>query len=50
MCVKLLVQLLALQNRNGSWPVERRGRNLLEATCFAVLFLKKAALPPTTGG
>ncbi|MFN9308203.1 MAG: hypothetical protein ACK53T_01335 [Planctomycetota bacterium] len=44
------VQLLALQNRNGSWPVERRGRNLLEATCFAVLFLKKAALPPTTGG
>jgi hypothetical protein len=44
------LQLLALQNRNGSWPVERRGRNILEATCFAVLFLKKAALPPTTGG
>lgn len=44
------VQLLALQNRNGSWPVERRGRNILEATCFAVLFLKKAALPPITGG
>lgn len=44
------VQLLALQNRNGSWPVERRGRLMIDATCFAVLFLKKAALPPTTGG
>ncbi|MBM3973846.1 MAG: hypothetical protein FJ301_07075 [Planctomycetes bacterium] len=44
------VHLLALQNRNGSWPVERRGRLMIDATCFAVLFLKKAALPPTTGG
>ncbi len=44
------LQLLALQNRNGSWPAEQRGRQMLDATCFAVLFLKKAALPPTTGG
>lgn len=44
------VQLLALQNRNGSWPSEQRGGQMLDATCFAVLFLKKAALPPITGG
>ena len=44
------LQLLALQSRNGSWPAEQRGRQMLDATCFAVLFLKKAALPPTTGG
>lgn len=44
------LQLLPLQNRNGSFRSERPRGLLLDATCFAVLFLKKAALPPTTGG
>lgn len=44
------LQLLAQQNKNGSFRAERARGLLLDATCFAVLFLKKAALPPVTGG
>jgi hypothetical protein len=44
------LQLLSQQQRNGSFRSERARGYLLDATCFAVLFLKKAALPPVTGG
>jgi hypothetical protein len=44
------LQLLAQQNRNGTFRAERARGLLFDGTCFAVLFLKKAALPPTTGG
>ncbi len=44
------LQLLPLQNKNGAFRSERARGLLLDATCFAVLFLKKAALPPVSGG
>lgn len=44
------LQLLPLQNKNGAFRSERERGLMLDATCFAVLFLKKAALPAVTGG
>lgn len=44
------LQILPLQNKNGAFRSERERGLMLDATCFAVLFLKKAALPPVTGG
>lgn len=44
------LQLLPLQNKNGAFRSERERGLMLDATCFAVLFLKKAALPVVTGG
>ena len=44
------LQILPLQNKNGSFRSERARGLMLDATCFAVLFLKKATLPPVTGG
>jgi hypothetical protein len=44
------LQILPLQNKSGSFRSERARGLMLDATCFAVLFLKKAALPPVTGG
>jgi hypothetical protein len=44
------LQLLAMQNDNGTFRPERRRGLMLDATCFAVLFLKKATLPAVTGG
>lgn len=44
------LQLLAQQNRNGSFRAERARGLMFDGTCFAVLFLKKAALPPVSGG
>ena len=44
------LQLLAMQNRNGSFRTEHPRGLLLDATCFAILFLKKATLPAVTGG
>src|SRR5262249_29722193 len=41
------LQLLAAQQPNGSFRSD--DGLLLEATCFAVLFLKKATLPVVTG-
>ncbi len=43
------VQLLAQQQQNGSFRADRGDTLLLEATCFAVLFLKKSTLPAITG-
>jgi hypothetical protein len=39
-----------MQNDNGTFRPERRRGLMLDATCFAVLFLKKATLPAVTGG
>lgn len=44
------LQLLPQQNKNGAFRSERERGLLFDATCFAVLFLKKAALPPISGG
>jgi hypothetical protein len=44
------LQLLAPQQRNGAFRPDHPRGLMLDATCFAVLFLKKAALPPVTGG
>ncbi|MGB3970215.1 MAG: hypothetical protein WBO45_26010, partial [Planctomycetota bacterium] len=44
------LQVMSFQNRNGAFRPERTNGLLFDATCFAVLFLKKAALPPVTGG
>jgi len=44
------LQILPLQNKNGAFRSERERGLMLDATCFAVLFLKKAALPPVSGG
>ncbi len=44
------IQLLAQQNKNGAFRPEHPRGFLMDATCFAVLFLKKAALPAVTGG
>lgn len=44
------LQILHHQNKNGSFRSEHPKGLLFDATCFAVLFLKKAALPPITGG
>jgi hypothetical protein len=44
------LQLLAMQNRNGAFRTEHPSGLLIDATCFAVLFLKKATLPAVTGG
>ena len=43
------LQLLPQQNR-GAFRTEHPRGSLMEATCFAVLFLKKATLPAITGG
>jgi hypothetical protein len=44
------LQVLPQQNKNGAFRSEHANGLLFDATCFAVLFLKKAALPPVTGG
>ncbi len=44
------LQILDQQNKGGSFRSERERGLMLDATCFAILFLKKAALPPITGG
>jgi hypothetical protein len=44
------LQLLAHQGRNGAFRTEHEKGPLLDATCFAVLFLKRASLGVTTGG
>lgn len=41
--------LLGHQQRNGSFRVDSPGGGLFDATCFAVLFLKKATLPAVSG-
>lgn len=43
------LQLLFQQQKNGAFRPEHPQGYFLDATCFAVLFLKKAALPATTG-
>ncbi|MBZ0150346.1 MAG: hypothetical protein K8J09_02355 [Planctomycetes bacterium] len=43
------LQLLAQQQKNGGFRPEYERGLVLDATCFAVLFLKKAALPAATG-
>jgi hypothetical protein len=43
------LQLLAQQQPNGSFRAADGDDLLLDATCFAVLFLKKATLPVATG-
>jgi hypothetical protein len=43
------LQLLAQQQPNGSFRAGEGDELLLDATCFAVLFLKKATLPVVTG-
>ena len=42
------LQLLAQQQANGSFHADRGGTLLLDATCFSILFLKKATLPAAT--
>ncbi|MBL8753794.1 MAG: hypothetical protein JNK15_10890 [Planctomycetes bacterium] len=44
------LQILSRQQKNGAFASEHPRGLLFDATCFAVLFLKKAALPPVTGG
>ncbi len=45
------LQLLAAQNRNGSFRVGHASTLQIDSTCFAILFLAKASAPaPTTGG
>jgi len=44
------LQLLAQQGRGGAFRTEQERGLLLDATCFAVLFLKRASLGVTTGG
>ncbi|MEY4672554.1 MAG: hypothetical protein RL148_338 [Planctomycetota bacterium] len=41
--------LLEHQQRNGSFRIEVQNGGLFDATCFAVLFLKKATLPAVSG-
>lgn len=41
--------LLEHQQRNGSFRIESQNGGLFDATCFAVLFLKKATLPAISG-
>lgn len=41
--------LLGHQQRNGSFRIEAQNGGLFDATCFAVLFLKKATLPAISG-
>jgi hypothetical protein len=43
------LQLLAQQQKNGSFRADRGDTLLLESTCFAVLFLKKSTLAVLTG-
>lgn len=43
------LQLLPQQNKNGAFRSEHPNGLSLDATCFAVLFLKRAALPAVTG-
>ncbi|MBK8098604.1 MAG: hypothetical protein IPK26_15950 [Planctomycetes bacterium] len=42
------LQLLAQQQPNGSFKAEHTGSLLLDATCFAVLFLQKSTPPAMT--
>lgn len=44
------LQLMPHQGRNGAFATEHARGLALDATCFAVLFLKKASLPAVTGG
>ncbi|MBL8726959.1 MAG: hypothetical protein JNM25_00920 [Planctomycetes bacterium] len=44
------LQLMALQEDGGAWPLDHLNGKVLDATCFAVLFLKKATMPAVTGG
>jgi hypothetical protein len=44
------LQLMAHQARNGTFTAEHPSGLAIDATCFAVLFLKKATLPASTGG
>ncbi len=44
------LQLMALQEGSGSFPLDHPNGKILDATCFAVLFLKKATMPAVTGG
>jgi hypothetical protein len=44
------LQLMALQQQNGAFPLDHPNGKVLDATCFAVLFLKKATMPAVTGG
>jgi hypothetical protein len=44
------LQLLAQQDRRGAFRTEHERGLLLDTTCFAVLFLKRASLGVTTGG
>lgn len=41
--------LLEHQQRNGSFRIESQNGGVFDATCFAVLFLKKATLPAISG-
>ena len=40
---------MANQARNGTFATERPSGLAIDTTCFAVLFLKKATLPASTG-
>ena len=44
------LQLMPHQGRNGAFQPEHPRGLALDATCFAVLFLKKASLAAVTGG
>lgn len=43
------LQLLAQQQRNGSFRAEVENGQAIDSTCFALLFLKKSTLPAVTG-
>ena len=43
------LQLLSQQQKNGSFRADQAETMTVEATCFAVLFLKKSTLPAATG-
>ncbi|HEX5054389.1 MAG TPA: hypothetical protein VFZ65_21605 [Planctomycetota bacterium] len=44
------LQLMPQQEKNGAFRLERAQGWVVDSTCFAVLFLKKATLPAITGG
>jgi hypothetical protein len=44
------LQMMALQQGNGAFPIDHPNAQVIDTTCFAVLFLKKATMPAVTGG
>lgn len=44
------LQIVALQQKDGALPLDHASGRAIDATCFAILFLKKATAPAVTGG